>query len=681
MRLRREWLLTWAVLGGFVALSAALLWPLPTHLTTHLPGDPAGDLGVYVWNLWIFRHEWLDHSRLPLSTDHVFAYTRGADFSLHNYTPLAGLIGTPLMGVLGVVGTFNAVLIAVVALSGFSVYVLARRIQIGQRGAVVAGALFIAAPVITAREAAHFSLVTTAALPLFQWRLLRVLDTARMRDAALVGVIAALASYSDAYFGIYCVLMGLFTVAWRFVRVDAERAGPPALAARRALDIVMASMLLAVALRVGFGVERFTVGSIRIGLETLHTPMLVLVLAATLRAVLSRRPRVRVHDPDARLPRLFRAGALSVGVCTLLMLPPLLGVVQRAIDDRLPETPIFWRSSPRGVDLLAYLVPNPLHPWFGAATSQWFMPDRQDAFPEFVAGFSVVALAAVAVAAWRGALPRFWLAFTLFFGALSLGPFVHIGGVNTYLPGPWAFLRYVPVLGMARAPSRFSIVAALGLALLCGFAVDAWLQRPHRRRAWALAVCALLALVFEMTPVPRPLFSADVPEVYRVIARADESAAVLELPTGIRDGTSSVGDFSASTQYFQTGHGHRLVGGYLSRVSRWRRDATRRSAVMDALISLSEPEGTVAAATLERARRARNRFLARSCVGFVVLDKRRASPALREAAIDVLRLVPVHDDERYELFQPAEPPACAPVRPVRRRLLARFDDPDLLTEP
>jgi hypothetical protein len=271
--------------------------------------------------------------------------------------------------------------------------------------------------------------------------------------------------------------------------------------------------------------------------------------------------------------------------------------------------------------------------------------------------------------------------FTLFFAALSLGPFLHVGGVNTFVPGPWAFLRYVPVLGMARSPSRFSIVAVLGLALLFGFAFDAWLRRPRRRREWVVALCTLTALGFELLPAPRPLFSADVPGVYAIVATADESAAVLELPTGIRDGTSSIGDFSPSTQYFQTRHRHRLVGGYLSRVSDWRKDATRRSPVMSALISLSEPNGVVSAGTLQRARRRRDAFLARSCVGFVVLDKHRASPTLRETAIDVLRLVPVHADERYELFQPDDPPPCAPRRPARRSIMARLDEVDAPTEP
>ena len=126
----------------------------------------------------------------------------------------------------------------------------------------------------------------------------------------------------------------------------------------------------------------------------------------------------------------------------------------------------------------------------GSVTRTWLMPDVPDAFPEFVGSFSLVALAVVAVAWRRRLLPRLWVAFTGFFVLLSLGPFVHIGGVNTYVIGPWALLRYVPVVGMARSPSRFAIVAVLGMSLLFAFAVQELLRRRARL---GLAAAGLLA--------------------------------------------------------------------------------------------------------------------------------------------------------------------------------------------
>ena len=158
-----------------VLVTCSLTWPLPLHLRTHLLGHPAGDLGNYVWNIWIFRHEMLRHAHLPFSTNHVFAYTGGADFSLHNYTPIAGALAAPLIGALGVVGAFNAVLLMVITLSGLGMFVLARRLGLGAVAAWGAGALFMASPVLTAKETAHFSLVIAASLPLFLWALLRAL--------------------------------------------------------------------------------------------------------------------------------------------------------------------------------------------------------------------------------------------------------------------------------------------------------------------------------------------------------------------------------------------------------------------------------------------------------------------------------------------------------------------------
>ena len=256
-------------------------------------------------------------------------------------------------------------------------------------------------------------------------------------------------------------------------------------------------------------------------------------------------------------------------------------------------------------------------------------------------------------------LPRQWIAFTATFALLSLGPFLYVAGVNTYIIGPWALLRYLPIVGMARTPARFSIVAALGLSLLFGFALDSWRGRDRRRLViGAVAVALLIAL--EVLPAPRRLYSAQLPGVYRLIASSDaETGNVLELPTGIRDGTSSLGDFSAATQFFQTGHGHGLVGGYLSRVSEWRREESLRSPVLQALYALSGGPEPLAEEAARSARQSRDAFLARSCVRYVIVDKQRASRRLRAFAFDALELTSIRDDERYELLIPKSPPICS----------------------
>jgi hypothetical protein len=216
-------------------------------------------------------------------------------------------------------------------------------------------------------------------------------------------------------------------------------------------------------------------------------------------------------------------------------------------------------------------------------------------------------------------------------------------------------------VSMVRVPGRFAIVAVLGLSLLFGFALQAILRhastwtRPARL-ALAGALAALLAI--ELTPVPRRLYSAAVPDVYRMIAASgEESGTLLELPTGIRDGTSSVGDFSAGTQFFQTRHRRPVIGGYLSRVSKSRKDRMHRDPMMRALFTLSE--GAPLTEDLRQdAARSRDAFLRHACMEFVVVDRARAPDGLETFAVEALRLDQVFTDDGHSVYRPRNPPPC-----------------------
>ena len=115
-------------------LACILTWPLPRHFRTHLLGDPTGDLGNYVWNLWIFRHELLRHGHLPISS-HVFAYSQ---FSLQTNTPIAGAVAAPSIGASGEVGMFERCNVNVHAADGYlCVFALARRLGLETWGGLV----------------------------------------------------------------------------------------------------------------------------------------------------------------------------------------------------------------------------------------------------------------------------------------------------------------------------------------------------------------------------------------------------------------------------------------------------------------------------------------------------------------------------------------------------------------
>jgi hypothetical protein len=246
------------------------------------------------------------------------------------------------------------------------------------------------------------------------------------------------------------------------------------------------------------------------------------------------------------------------------------------------------------------------------------------------------------------------------FSLLALGPFIHVAGVNTYIPGPWAVLRYVPIVGLARSPSRFVVVAALLVALLFAMALVAIGHRWPRQRRLVLALVTVL-LIVELSPVPRTLYAGSVPKVFHDIASDPrKDIRVLSLPFGLRDGTSSLGDFNPLTQYHQTVHGKRLVGGYLSRVTRQQKRSLLRFPVLDAMITLSAPDdGTLTEAQRRRAFASRDRFMVNSKLAYVVTEDARTSPALRAFAIELFRLEQVASADGYTLYLPHVDPLAA----------------------
>jgi hypothetical protein len=272
-----------------------------------------------------------------------------------------------------------------------------------------------------------------------------------------------------------------------------------------------------------------------------------------------------------------------------------------------------------------------------------------------VASVSLIGLI-VLIAAWRLAgfrPPRFWLALTLGFALLALGPFVQIGGINTEVPTPWALLRYAPVVGSARMPARFIAVMTMGFSVLLAFGLASLTSRFPARRTLVLSLSGLL-IGGELFAAPRPLYAATVSSVFRVIAADPRPIRVLELPTGVRDGLSSLGDYSAMSQFNQTFHGKGLVGGYLSRVPPSIKDHYRRHPVTSALLDVSEGR-KLEPAQLARAVSGADDFLRATNLGYVVMDQGRVSADLREFAIALLGLTKIAEADGYELYVLCQP--------------------------
>jgi hypothetical protein len=649
---------------AYLCLAGLLTWPLPLHLGTHLTGPPSGDTGSYVWNLWVFRHE-LEQGRLPFYTSSILTFGNQApiDLSLHNYTTFANLLAAPLLPTLGIIATFNLIYILNVAVSGYGMFALSREKGVRFVESWLAGMLFAACPFLIARGTAHFSLVAAAPLPLFALFFSRTLQQHRLRDAGMAGLMVAWAEFCDVYYAVYCLLIALFGISahWLHVKVPSYAPAKQRIRLVRLLDaviLIIGGFVVAMGLRGGGPVMMF---GLRVSMLTMYTPMLVLTTLVVIRVLLALRPVFSIHNKPLTAS-LWQAAAVGVISMLIPLSPVLYAYGERLASGQAQQPPTYWRSSPSGADLLGFVMPNPNNPLWGSTFHDLVVDwsGRGDGFQEFTVAIPFVALGVILLAAWRYK----WrpapvvVTFTVTFALLSLGPFVKIAGMNTSIPTPWALLRYVPVISLARAPSRFAIIVMMGVTGMFLSALTYLIAKfPERRRTILVTVGVLMLL--ELWPAPRTLYSAEIPSIYQIIAAdPDEKARVLELPFGISDGASSLGNFSAFSQFCQTTHGKRLVGGAVSRISPKRKHLYQRSPVLDALMTASE-ERPLLPEQERRADATSDRFLTRARLGYVVINSQRTPPELRALAMRLFGLRQIAQDGPYELYVPRTPQPIA----------------------
>jgi hypothetical protein len=635
-------------LAAFAILAVAFTWPLVLHLPDRLTGNPGGDTGNYVWNQWVFHHELIDHRSSPYFTGHLFGGTRRANLSLHNYTTFQNLLAIPLQPVLGVVATFNVIYLLMTVVTAYGMFLLALEVSGSAAAAWVAGVLFAWSPFMVTRGMGHFSLVAAAPLPLLLLVLRRAATRARLLDAILIGALVWWSASTDVYYAVYAIMIAAIFIASRVVSLR-RREAPVAPMIEWAVTVLIVSLAtLIVAIAISGGWE-FSILGRTTRMRGLYTPVLILtVLVCARGAWYFRASLPAVSRRDVWM--VARLGLTSALVAAVLMAPVLYAVGERLVAGDFNAPRIYWRSSPRGVDLAALILPNPNHPLTPHWVSDWLTASAGGDPLEGVASIPWVALVVIAVAFIRGWRSNRSIAvLSAIFGLLALGPFVHVAGVNTHVPGPWALLRYVPIVGLARTPARFSAVVILMVAVMFASAL-AWLAHRHRRGTLLTAVVGVL-LVAELLPLPRTLYSAAIPAIYRHVAAAPGEVTVMHLPFGVRDGTSSVGDFSALYEFFQTAHGKPLMGGYLSRVPDRRRREVHADPVLHAVAMASEGRA-ISAAERQAMLDAAPALVRASHLGFVVIDRVRTSEDLRALVIAAFHLELIDQDGVYELYRP-----------------------------
>src|SRR3954469_10430124 len=262
-------------LSGYVLVALAFSWPLPRHLTTALPGPVSGDTGVYVWNLWVFRHAIIAHREMPFFTAEILSLSSALPLTLQNYTTIANAIAFPLLPLLGLVATFNLLVIGSGIVAAHAMFVCARRLTGDTAAAWVAGLAFGFCPFMSARAMEHFSLVQTAPLPIFVMLFERIHFRPNVRVAIAVGLTVACAFLCDPYYAVYCLLIGAFAIVYSAALIQRGPVRFRPYRATLALDVVLVCLAGLIAGMILGGGRRIEIFTVRISMTRLYTPVLL----------------------------------------------------------------------------------------------------------------------------------------------------------------------------------------------------------------------------------------------------------------------------------------------------------------------------------------------------------------------------------------------------------------------
>jgi hypothetical protein len=638
-----------AVAGTFAAF--ALLWsyPLALRLSSHIPGEGPGDNVAFLWSFWWMR-ESLAAGTDPFHTPLLFA-PAGTDLSLNTHLALPAFFGATFLGGLPLVAAFNVTLLVTLFLNGLCAYWLAWRATRDHAAALVAGLVFAGSPYVAARLHGHFNLLSAWTLPLFA---LAVPGAVRgsMAAAAAAGVVLGATAYVDYYYVIFQLALAAFAVAFAGWRWEVTRR-EPAHGARRlarvlwvllALDAVV---LAAIATTGGFTI---TLGPVRISAQdSFNARQALWVLLAGLVWVHSR-PHLRLaRSVDWNGPRAATALLVMLGVFLALAAPLLWHVAGLVLRHEYVSQRYYWRSAPKGIDVVTLLLGNPFHGLWGDSVGGLY--DRLGI--DRLEACAWIGVAPLALAFWgasrrrREDAARYWTAVAALFFVWALGPHLMAFGANTGMILPQTVLRFVPLAANARIPGRAIVLVHLAVALLAALAIARW-RAGGSRRLLAVAGIALVVVADDMV-APFPLVALERPAIYETIRDRPERGSVYELPMGTRDSFHERGRLDHRTLFYQTIHERPIAGGVVSRLSPAVRAAYEADPLLSALLRLSE--GAEEPRQRLPGRDEGRDLLSAQGVAFVVLNRAGAPPGLVRYAEDVLPLRLIRTDGERSLYE------------------------------
>lgn len=547
----------------FVFLTAAFTYPFSLAPGTSLVVDNP-DAHLYMWTLAWDAHAFVTQPLAIFDANifhphgHTLAYSENLIGSALVAAPVLWLTGNPVLAT-------NLVMLLSVVLCGVGAFVLARRLGVGVAASLLCGIVFAFSP-------ARFFRLSQLHLTAVQWipfmlaSLHAYLDSGRRGALLAAAAFFTLQALTSGHGAVFAVLAGAIVLAWHVTR------GGPLAPRRTVRDLGFAGLVVllpAALVAVPYRQVQIEMGLARTLDNWVVTPASFLASPSHVHTwILARLGLVHVNDAAAAflfpgwLP-LVLAGAALIPRRTsrppgriwqgrralelLAWLSTVAAVAAAAVAIAVSlDGPVRWRAGGE----LVLSIRNPRRAWMAAAIG----------LAVRAALLRQVPLAQLSALrrfpdAWRARADTHCRDATMPYALMTLACVWLSAGPPL---GIWPLVHWMPGLNFMRVPSRFMILAVLGLAVLTGAGFDRLAARLdiRRRTVAATVVAGLLAAEFLVAPLPTTPYRLELPAVDRWLASQPGPLVVAEVPLGYGARWQTTYMLHAMAHWQKTVHGY-----------------------------------------------------------------------------------------------------------------------------
>lgn len=534
---------SWRAALLYAAITVVLAYPLSIH-PAGVVQSPSPDTNLFLWTLqWdvhaLTHHPWaVFDANIYYPEQRTLAYSENLLGSAPFAAPILWLTGNAVLAM-------NLIVLGASVLCGVGTFLLARRLGIGPLGAVVSGLVFAFSPPRFLRLD-QFHLATIQWVPFCLASIQAYWNDGRARDARLAAGFFALQALTSGHGAVFLMVAVGAMLAARVARGEAR----VSLAWLGDLGMTGVILMIPVVLvMLPYRTVQQEMG-LRRSLENWAVPWSSFLSSPTHvhESVMSLVPSWHINDaPVAQLFPGWLPIVLALGAFT-------------------------WRRGrsahlARAADIVAL---GSLAVAIAVAVS---------GATRFKVGETVIlsireawrpwALAAIAVAARAALLRHAPLHVPDVIRRGAVLPFAAITLISLWLAagppiGLWPLVYWMPGLNFIRAPSRFILLAVLGLAILAGLGFERLTARfpLSWRRALAVAIGVLLVAEFSAAPLEVEAYRPEVPAIDRWLATQARPFVVAEVPVG---DPANLGEWERRETAFMlhaTAHWQKTVHGY-----------------------------------------------------------------------------------------------------------------------